>query len=139
LDEASMGKASRTKVDASRREKIAAQRAAARRSDQRRRILIAGGSILAVIIVVVAFIVSQPRSLPLPPGFQTITADDQSIAILSRPGTVQISDLAGIQPIDAGGQGVFPGRWVVVSGWSKKDAIPKYTFALEKKKDGGNI
>jgi hypothetical protein len=90
-------------------------------------------------VIVVAFIVSQPRSLPLPPGFQTITADDQSIAILSRPGTVQISDLAGIQPIDAGGQGVFPGRWVVVSGWSKKDAIPKYTFALEKKKDGGNI
>jgi hypothetical protein len=57
-----MGKASRTKVDSSRREKIAAQRAAARRAEQRRRILIAGGSILAVIIVIVAFIVIKANS-----------------------------------------------------------------------------
>ena len=46
-----MGKASRTKVDASRREKIAAQRAAERRAEQRRRILIASGSIIVVIAV----------------------------------------------------------------------------------------
>src|ERR1035438_5147576 len=64
LDEASMGKASRTKVDSSRREKIAAQRAAARRADQRRRILIAGGSILAVIVIVVVFIVVKASSSP---------------------------------------------------------------------------
>jgi hypothetical protein len=51
-----MGKASRTKVDSSRREKIAAQRAAARRAEQRRRILIAGGSILVVVAVVLAFV-----------------------------------------------------------------------------------
>ncbi len=57
LDEASMGKASRTKVDPSRREKIAAQRAAARRAEQRRRILIASGSIFVVIVIVVVFIV----------------------------------------------------------------------------------
>jgi hypothetical protein len=57
LDEASMGKASRTKVDSSRREKIAAQRAAARRAEQRRRILIASGSIVAVLAIVVAFVV----------------------------------------------------------------------------------
>jgi hypothetical protein len=66
-----MGKASRTKVDASRREKIAAQRAAARRSDQRRRILIAGGSILAVIIVVVAFIVIKANTKSTPPAAST--------------------------------------------------------------------
>ncbi len=64
LDEASMGKASRTKVDTSRREKIAAQRAAERRAEQRRRILIASGSILAVIAIVVAFIVIKANSKP---------------------------------------------------------------------------
>jgi hypothetical protein len=64
LDEASMGKASRTKVDTSRRERIAAQRAVERRAEQRRRILIASGSILAVIAVVVAFIVIKANSKP---------------------------------------------------------------------------
>ncbi len=52
-----MGKASRTKVDSSRREKIAAQRAAARRAEQRRRILIASGSVLVVLAIVVTFVV----------------------------------------------------------------------------------
>ena len=59
-----MGKASRTKVDSSRREKIAAQRAAERRSEQRRRILIAGGSVLVIIVVVVAFIVIKANTKP---------------------------------------------------------------------------
>jgi hypothetical protein len=59
-----MGKASRTKVDTSRREKIAAQRAAERRAEQRRRILIASGSIIAVIAVVVAFIVIKANTKP---------------------------------------------------------------------------
>ncbi len=57
-----MGKASRTKVDASRREKIAAQRAAERRAEQRRRILIASGSIIVVLAVVVAFILVKVNS-----------------------------------------------------------------------------
>jgi hypothetical protein len=57
-----MGKASRTKVDSSRREKIAAQRAAARRAEQRRRILIAGGSILVVVAVVLAFVLVKANS-----------------------------------------------------------------------------
>jgi hypothetical protein len=52
-----MGKASRAKVEPSRREKIAAQQAAARRAEQRRRILIASGSILVVLVVVVVFVV----------------------------------------------------------------------------------
>jgi hypothetical protein len=51
-----MGKASRTKVDSSRRERIAAQRAAARRAEQRRRILIAGGAVVVVVAVVLAFV-----------------------------------------------------------------------------------
>jgi Domain of unknown function (DUF929) len=59
-----MGKASRTKVDSSRRERIAAQRAAARRAEQRRRILIAGGSILVVVAVVLAFVLVKANSKP---------------------------------------------------------------------------
>jgi hypothetical protein len=59
-----MGKASRTKVDSNRRERIAAQRAAERRAEQRRRILIASGSIIAVVAIVVAFIVVKANSKP---------------------------------------------------------------------------
>ncbi len=66
-----MGKASRTKVDTGRREKIAAQRAAARRAEQRRRILIASGSILAVIVIVVAFIVIKASSSSSPSTAKT--------------------------------------------------------------------
>ena len=57
-----MGKASRTKVDSSRREKIAAQRAAARRAEQRRRILIASGSVVVVLAIVLAFVVIKLNS-----------------------------------------------------------------------------
>jgi len=57
-----MGKASRTKSDFSRRERIAAQRAAERRREQRQRLLIAGGSILAVIVIVVVFVVVKAGS-----------------------------------------------------------------------------
>ena len=59
-----MGKASRTKVDSTRKEKIAAQRAAARRAEQRRRILIASGSVVVVLAIVVAFIVIKLNSSP---------------------------------------------------------------------------
>jgi len=57
-----MGKASRTKQDADRRSRIAAQREAQRRAEQRKRIYIAGGSILAVAIVVVAFVLVKLNS-----------------------------------------------------------------------------
>jgi Domain of unknown function (DUF929) len=52
-----MGKASRTKVDANRREKIAAQREAARRAEQRKRILLATGSIIVVAAIVLTFVI----------------------------------------------------------------------------------
>jgi len=51
-----MGKASRTKQDASRRERIAAQRAAARRREQRNRLLLAGGAIVVVLAVVLTIV-----------------------------------------------------------------------------------
>ncbi|HEY2239404.1 MAG TPA: DUF929 family protein [Streptosporangiaceae bacterium] len=52
-----MGKASRTKQDASRRERIAAQRAAERRRQVRNRIFIAIGAVAVVVVVVVVFVV----------------------------------------------------------------------------------
>ena len=52
-----MGKASRTKVEFTRREKIAAQRAAERRAEQRRRILIASGSVVVVLAIVLVFVI----------------------------------------------------------------------------------
>jgi hypothetical protein len=52
-----MGKASRTKTDIHRRERVAAQRVAERRREQRNRLLIAGGAILAVVVIVVVFVV----------------------------------------------------------------------------------
>jgi Domain of unknown function (DUF929) len=57
-----MGKASRTKSDFNRRDRIAAQRAAQRRHEQRQRLLIAGGSILTVIVVVIGFVVWKTSS-----------------------------------------------------------------------------
>jgi hypothetical protein len=66
-----MGKASRTKADGSRRERIAAQRAAERRAEQRRRILIASGSIIAVVAIVVAFIVVKANSNSKPTASTT--------------------------------------------------------------------
>jgi hypothetical protein len=59
-----MGKASRTKVDSSRREKIAAQRAAERRAERRRRILIASGSIIVVLAVVLTFVIIKLNNKP---------------------------------------------------------------------------
>jgi Domain of unknown function (DUF929) len=57
-----MGRASRTKIEASRREKIAAQRAAARRAERRRRILLASGSIIVVVAIVLAFVLVKVNS-----------------------------------------------------------------------------
>jgi thiol-disulfide isomerase/thioredoxin len=64
LDEPSMGKASRTKVESTRREKIAAQRAAQRRSEQRKRILIASGSVVVVLAIVLAFVIISLNKKP---------------------------------------------------------------------------
>ena len=52
-----MGKASRTKQAASRRDRIAAQRAAERRRQVRNRIFIATGAVVVIVAVVVVFVV----------------------------------------------------------------------------------
>ena len=59
-----MGKASRTKQDADRRARVAAQREQQRRAEQRKRIYIAGGSILVVAIVVVTIVLVKLNSSP---------------------------------------------------------------------------
>jgi hypothetical protein len=57
-----MGKASRTKQDIGRREKVAAQREAERRQELRNRLLIAGSAIAVVVIIVVVFVVVKANS-----------------------------------------------------------------------------
>jgi hypothetical protein len=64
-----MGKASKTKQEFGRREKIAAQRAAAKRAEQRRNgLLIAGGAVIVVIAIVVVFIVVKTNKSPSTPS-----------------------------------------------------------------------
>jgi thiol-disulfide isomerase/thioredoxin len=57
-----MGKASRTKYDIDRRQKIAAQRAAARHAQTRNRLLIASGAIIAVVAVAISLVLVRPGS-----------------------------------------------------------------------------
>jgi hypothetical protein len=104
-----MGKASRTKVDASRREKIAAQRAAERRAEQRRRILIASGSVIAVIAIVVAFIVIKANNKPS--GSSSNGPTGSALAsVVSKVTNVPASTL------DKVGSGSFTGKIQPVSG-----------------------
>ena len=104
-----MGKASRTKVDATRREKIAAQRAAERRAEQRRRILIASGSIIAVIAVVVAFIVIKANNKPATSSSNGPTGSALA-SVVSKVTNVPASTLDKI------GSGSFTGKIQPVSG-----------------------
>jgi hypothetical protein len=104
-----MGKASRTKVDASRREKIAAQRAAERRAEQRRRILIASGSIIAVIAVVVAFIVIKANNKP-PASSSNGPTGSALASVVSKVTNVPASTLDKI------GGGSFTGKIPPVNG-----------------------
>jgi hypothetical protein len=75
-----MGKASRTKVDSSRREKIAAQRAAERRAQQRRRIFIVSGAVVALVAIVLVIIVVGPGGKS---GTSTATSGPTGSALAS--------------------------------------------------------
>jgi len=106
-----MGKASRTKVDATRREKIAAQRAAERRAEQRRRILIASGSIIVVIAVVVAFIVIKANNKPSTSSSNGPTGSALA-SVVSKATNVPASTLDTI----GDGGGSFTGKIQPVNG-----------------------
>jgi Domain of unknown function (DUF929) len=89
-----MGKASKTKQDSSRREKIAAQRAAERRQERRNRLLIAGSAVAVVVIIVVAFIVVKANNKGSPAaGGATPTAPSGSTltSVISKLTTVPTS------------------------------------------------
>src|SRR5260370_1171412 len=73
LGVASMGKASRTKVESTRREKIAAQRAAERRAEKRRRIFLAGGSVVVVLAIVLVFVIVKLNSNDVYPNTPSFT------------------------------------------------------------------
>jgi Domain of unknown function (DUF929) len=108
-----MGKASRSKVDSSRREKIAAQRAAARRAEQRRWILISGGSVLLVILIVVGLIVFKANK-----GSSTASTSSSSLTgtaltnVVSKITTVPASTLDSV----GSGGGSVSGKPVTISG-----------------------
>jgi Domain of unknown function (DUF929) len=91
-----MGKASRSKADDTRRERIAAQREAARRAEQRKRIYLAGGSILAVAIVVVAFVLvklnSSSSSAANGPTGTALTAVTNQVTGVSPSVTEKVAD-----------------------------------------------
>ena len=111
LDEASMGKASRTKVDTSRREKIAAARAAERRAEKRRRILIASGAIVVVLAIVVAFVVIKLNSgKPSADNSSNGPTGSALSSVIANTTSVPASTL------DAVGAGTFTGKVQSVSG-----------------------
>ena len=109
-----MGKASRTKVDSSRREKIAAQRAAARRAEQRRRILIASGSVVAVLAIVLAFVVIKLNSKsPSGPSSASNGPTGSALAAVID----QTTSVPGEHPgRGRGRQGAFAGQIHTISG-----------------------
>jgi len=110
-----MGKASRTKVEVNRREKIAAQRAAARRAEQRRRILIASGSIIAVVAVVLTFVLikvnSHPSSSSASPASNGPTGSALT-AVVDKVTSVPASTLDAV----GDGGGAVTGKPATISG-----------------------
>ena len=109
-----MGKASRTKVDSSRREKIAAQRAAARRAEQRRRIFIAGGAILAVLAIVLVFVVVKLNSNS-PAGSTAASNGPTGAALASVVGKVTSVPASTLDSAASGG-GAVNAKPVKISG-----------------------
>ena len=109
-----MGKASRTKVDVSRREKIAAQRAAARKAEQRRRILIAAGAIVVVVVIVVVFVVVKlGKSTPTTAsGASNGPTGSALTAVVDKVTTVPTSVLNAVG--DGGGQ--VSGKPIAIPG-----------------------
>jgi len=107
-----MGKASRTKVESTRREKIAAQRAAERRAEQRRRILLASGAVVVVLAIVLTFVIiklnskspSGPSSASNGPTGSALTA------VIDKTTSVPTSTT------DAVGKGGFTGQIQTITG-----------------------
>jgi len=110
-----MGKASRTKVEASRREKIAAQRAAARRAEQRRRILIASGSIIAVLAVVLVFVIVKLNSKPSSSSASGVSNGPTGSALTAVVDQVTSVPASTLDAVGDGG-GAVTGKPATISG-----------------------
>ena len=109
-----MGKASRTKVEVSRREKIAAQQAAARRAEQRRRIYIASGSIIVVLAIVVAFVVVKLSSSG--PGKDNSPNGPTGAALTSLINTTTNVPASALDAVGSGGGEVYPHAVQTIKG-----------------------
>jgi len=116
-----MGKASRTKVEATRREKIAAQRAAERRAEQRRRIFMASGAVVVVLAIVLTFVIIKLNNKPTAPAASaSASASPQGLsngptgsalaAVVDKVTSVPASTL------DTVGKGGFAGKVQTLTG-----------------------
>ena len=116
-----MGKASRTKVESTRREKIAAQRAAERRAEQRRRILLASGSVVVVLAIVLTFVIVKLNSKPSavdvasarqPQGLSNGPTGSALTAVVNKVTSVPASTLNTV----GDGSGSVTGKPTTISG-----------------------
>jgi hypothetical protein len=110
-----MGKASRTKVDSTRREKIAAQRAAARKAERRRRILIASGAIVVVVVIVLVFVVVKLSTNSTPAkasGASNGPTGSALAAVVDKVTTVPVSTLNAV----GDGSGQVTGKPIAIPG-----------------------
>jgi thiol-disulfide isomerase/thioredoxin len=108
-----MGKASRTKVDATRREKIAAQRAAEQRAERRRRILLASGSVVVVLAVVLVFVIVKLNHKPnSATGVSNGPTGSALTAVVGKVTSVPASTLDTVGT----GNGLVTGKPTTISG-----------------------
>ena len=110
-----MGKASRTKVEVNRREKIAAQREAARRAEQRKRILLATGSIIVVAAVVLTFVIIKLNNKPSATSAQGVSNGPTGTALASVVHDVTTVPASTLDAVGAG-NGAVTAKPTSISG-----------------------
>ncbi len=100
-----MGKASRSKQESGRREKIAAQRAAQRRQERRNRLIIAGSAIAVVVIIAVVFTVVKLNSKTTGPATSGPAAPTGA-SLSSVVSTTTSVPIAATDAVGSGGSAV---------------------------------
>jgi hypothetical protein len=112
-----MGKASRAKVESTRREKIAAQRAAERRAEKRRRILLASGAVVVVLAIVLVFVIvklnsGKPNPSSAAQGLSNGPTGSALTAVVDKVTSVPASTLNAV----GDGGGAVTGKPTTISG-----------------------
>ena len=110
-----MGKASRTKVESTRREKIAAQRAAERRSEQRRRIFLASGAVVVVLAIVLVFVIVKLNNKPGTSSAQGLSNGPTGSALTSVVDKVTSVPASALDAV-GNGSGAVTGKPGSISG-----------------------